>query len=263
MAQGFPQRAFLGVRFAAADGAQALRWVVDASREAAFRYVVTPNVDHLVMLHGEGREDWRQKYRSAVERADLVVNDSRVLARLARLAGVDLPTAPGSDLTRELVNGGIAPGARIALVGGSPAEAEWLRTALPRSEVAHLAPPMGVRDRLDLQDQIAEFVEREAADFTFLAIGAPQSELVAQRIAARGKARGVALCIGASIEFLSGARRRAPRWTQKAGLEWAFRLLSEPRRLWRRYLVQGPRIFVIWYRWRRALASKGLERGLP
>lgn len=259
--QVFPQRPFLGVAFAAANGAEALRWVVDASRDAQFRYVVTPNVDHLVMLHGEGREDWRRQYRSAVERADLVVNDSRVLARLARLAGVSLPVVPGSDLTRDLVTAGIAPGSRIALVGGSPAEAEWLRTALPRCQVVHLDPPMGVRDRADLQDEIAAFVEREAADFTFLAIGAPQSELVAQRLASRGKACGVALCIGASIEFLSGARRRAPRWTQRAGLEWAFRLLSEPRRLWRRYLVQGPRIFVIWYRWRRGLESPRLKHG--
>ena len=120
---------------------------------------------------------------------------------------------------------------------------------------------MGVRDRPALQEEIACFVEREAPDFTFLAMGAPQSELVAQRLANRGKARGVALCIGASIEFLSGARRRAPRWTQRLGLEWAFRLLSEPRRLWRRYLVQGPRIFVIWYRWRRVAAATGVERG--
>jgi exopolysaccharide biosynthesis WecB/TagA/CpsF family protein len=66
----------------------------------------------------------------------------------------------------------------------------------------------------------------------------------------------VALCIGASIEFLSGARRRAPRWMQRAGLEWAFRLLSEPRRLWRRYIVEGPRIFVIWYRWRRTFPAR-------
>jgi exopolysaccharide biosynthesis WecB/TagA/CpsF family protein len=115
---------------------------------------------------------------------------------------------------------------------------------------------MGVRDNAGLQDEIADFVEREAPDITFLAIGAPQSELVAHRLAKRGRARGVALCIGASIEFLSGVRRRAPHWMQRAGLEWAFRLLSEPRRLWRRYVVEGPRIFIIWYRWRRAFPSR-------
>jgi UDP-N-acetyl-D-mannosaminuronic acid transferase (WecB/TagA/CpsF family) len=62
-------------------------------------------------------------------------------------------------------------------------------------------------------------------------------------------ATGVGLCIGASLEFLTGAKRRAPLWLQRLGLEWLFRLLTEPRRLWRRYLVEGPRIFVLWWRW--------------
>lgn len=254
--ESLPQRAFLGITFAAIGSEQALQWVIRAARDSTFRYVVTPNVDHVVMLHGEGDEGWRRDYRAAVDAADMVVNDSRVLTRLARLAGVDLPTAPGSDLTRMLVTQAIPAGTSIALVGGSPADAAWLRTALPRCAIAHMIPPMGVRDRPQLQETIADFVEREAPDITFLAIGAPQSELVARRLAARCRARGVALCIGASIEFLSGARRRAPRWMQQAGLEWAFRLLSEPRRLWRRYVVEGPRIFLIWYRWRRALPSR-------
>jgi exopolysaccharide biosynthesis WecB/TagA/CpsF family protein len=256
MERALPQRAFLGVTFTAIDSEEALRWIIAAAKDSTFRYAVTPNVDHVVMLHGEGGQAWRRDYRTAVERADIVVNDSRVLSRLARLAGVDLPTVPGSDLTRVLVMGAIPAASKIALVGGSPADAAWLRSALAQCHVAHLSPPMGVRDRPQLQDEIADFVEREAPDITFLAIGAPQSELVASRLAARGRARGGAFFIGASIEFLSGARRRAPRWMQRAGLEWAFRLLSEPRRLWRRYIVEGPRIFIIWYRWRRAFPSR-------
>ena len=62
---------------------------------------------------------------------------------------------------------------------------------------------------------------------------------------------GVGLCIGASIEFLSGAKRRAPLWVRRLRIEWAFRLASEPRRLWRRYLIEGPRIFAIWRDWKR------------
>ena len=84
----------------------------------------------------------------------------------------------------------------------------------------------------------------------FFAIGAPQSELVCALAVERGKARGVGLCIGASLEFLTGAKSRAPLWMQRAGLDWLFRLASEPARLWRRYLVEGPQIFLIWWRWR-------------
>ena len=63
-------------------------------------------------------------------------------------------------------------------------------------------------------------------------------------------AGGTGLCIGASVEFVTGAKRRAPRWMQRLGVEWLHRLLSEPGRLWRRYLVEGPRIFAMAWRWR-------------
>lgn len=251
-AGGFPSQTFLGVEFARCDPAAALAWVQAAAKGDRFSYVVTPNVDHLVMLDGDGAEPWRSAYREAVAQSDLCLNDSRVLSRLARLSGMTLDLVPGSDFTGLLVEGGIAPGVSIALVGGQPREAEWLRTVLPQSPVAHMNPPMGVRDNPAIHDEIAEFVEAQAADMVFLAMGAPQSEIVARRIAERGRARGVGLCIGASVEFLSGARRRAPRLMQLAGLEWLFRLGSEPRRLWRRYLVDGPRIFRIWLRHRRA-----------
>lgn len=243
-------RQFLGVGFAAVSGPEALKWIADAARGRSFRYVVTPNVDHLVMLHDKGGEEWRHRYRAAVQRADLVLNDSRILTMLARLDGKGLPTVAGSDLTRDLVEGGGCSGLRIVLVGGSEADAAWLRSALVSCEVLHHSPPMGVRDSARLQHEIAEFIERAAPDLTFLAIGAPQSEMIALRLAERGGARGVALCIGASIEFLSGTQRRAPRWMRLVGLEWAFRLMSDPTRLWRRYLLRGPRIFVIWYRLR-------------
>jgi len=107
---------------------------------------------------------------------------------------------------------------------------------------------MGVRDNPEAQEQIIEFVQRTGADLMLFAIGSPQSELLCHEIRRRGSARGVALCIGASLEFVSGAKKRAPPWMQRAGLEWFFRLVCEPRRLWRRYLVQGPAIFPLWGR---------------
>jgi N-acetylglucosaminyldiphosphoundecaprenol N-acetyl-beta-D-mannosaminyltransferase len=80
-------------------------------------------------------------------------------------------------------------------------------------------------------------------------VGSPCSEIIASRCAQRGGGRGVALCIGASIEFILGDQIRAPLWMQKAGLEWAFRLITNPVRLWRRYLVEGPKIFLIVAKW--------------
>jgi exopolysaccharide biosynthesis WecB/TagA/CpsF family protein len=71
----------------------------------------------------------------------------------------------------------------------------------------------------------------------------PQQEILASRIAANPLARGVGLRVGASIDFLTGQQRRAPVWVQKAGFEWLYRLLSDPRRLASRYLIECPRIF--------------------
>ena len=79
--------------------------------------------------------------------------------------------------------------------------------------------------------------------FCFLAIGSPQQEVIANKLRERGIARGLALCVGAAINYLTGSEQRAPLWMQKLGFEWLFRLLQHPRRLAYRYLVRGPRIF--------------------
>lgn len=241
---------FLGVDFTPLSAPAALEWMANAAAGDRFVYVVTPNVDHVVTLHECGDEPWRAAYRAAVAGAGLRLNDSRILARLARLSGQALPVTPGSDLTRELIVLAAEKGDRgprkWLLVGGTVAEFAWLRASLPASLVAHYLPPMGVRDDPAAQAEICAQVVREQADCVLFAIGAPQSEIVAHAIAKSGQARGVGLCIGASVEFLSGTKARAPRLLQRAGLEWLHRLASEPRRLWRRYLLRGPRVFAIW-----------------
>lgn len=246
--------AFLDLEFAALDLDGARQWVSDALAAPRFRYVVTPNVDHVVRLHN-GDAAWRSAFAAAEADADLCLNDSRILRGLARRSGIDLPVVPGSDLTRVLLDRALPDGTRVALVGGSMADAAWLRSQLPRATIRHFEPPMGVLRSAAAQQAIVDFIEAEQPQLTLFAIGAPQSEIVAHQLQQRGRTGGVALCIGASIEFLTGAKRRAPRLLQTLGLEWAFRLASEPRRLWRRYLVEGPAIFAIWWRWQRARAA--------
>src|SRR5256885_4320033 len=73
--------------------------------------------------------------------------------------------------------------------------------------------------------------------------------MIAAEARSAAGATGMALCIGAGLEFLTGRQKRAPRLARALGLEWAHRLLSDPRRMWRRYLIEGPRIFLLTYRW--------------
>ncbi len=241
---------FLGLNYALFDEATALRWIVERGQSEQFSYVVTPNVDHVVRLHRELSQPNGDGLRRAYDDADLRLCDSRILALLARWSGVALPVVAGSNLTARLLSTPVPSGTRIAVVGGNKAQLLWLAAAQPEAVVLHHEPPMGLRSNLAAQAEVADFLEQAKADFILLTVGAPQSEIVAQLVKTRGKARGVALCVGASLEFLTGEKKRAPRVLQRMHLEWAFRLLSEPKRLWRRYLVEGTTIFRIWWRWR-------------
>jgi exopolysaccharide biosynthesis WecB/TagA/CpsF family protein len=91
-----------------------------------------------------------------------------------------------------------------------------------------------------------------AARFILIAVGSPQQELIAAAICDMPDARGTGLCIGAAIDYLAGRERRAPRWMRRLALEWLHRLLVNPARMWRRYLVDGPRIFLLAWRFRKS-----------
>lgn len=237
---------FLGIRFDVVDHQSALAWVAELSRKPSFAYVVTPNVDHVVRLHEVRAVD--QALWDAYRGADAAICDSRVLARLATWSGIRLPAVPGSDLTAALVRIPMLKGRTVHVIGGDPDMVAVLRQDYPHLFWRQHTPPLGVLHNPEAQAAIVASVLETRADIVLFAIGSPQSELICARLKATGAARGVALCIGASIEFLAGRKRRAPRIWQRLGLEWLFRLACEPRRLWRRYLVKGPKIFLLWAR---------------
>ena len=217
-----------------------------------YGYLVTPNVDHVVRL--EKSQESLPQLRSIYAEADLCLCDSRVLSRLARVHGIDLPVVPGSDLTRHLLDQIVQPGDRIAIVGGNAALLEGLRARYPALDFVQHLPPMGLVRNSAARQQAAAFIARQRSRFTFIAVGSPQQELIAAEARSEPGATGMALCIGAALEFVTGHQVRAPRLVQELGLEWAHRLVSAPRRMWRRYLVEGPRIFVLAARWRRQAA---------
>lgn len=233
---------FLSLRFDLVDQPAAIDALRLLAGQDRFSYLITPNVDHLVQLHADRNN---ARVWDSYRKADLCVCDSRVLQALARPLGVSLTVLPGSDLTQKLLDLGEAPFGDIAVVGGNPELIERLRARYPRLTWRAHYPPMGVLANPSAQEDIARFVESVPSKLVIFAIGAPQSEVCCRLIAERAKARNVAICTGASLEFLAGMKVRAPMWMQRARLEWLHRLLSEPRRLWRRYLVKGPRILAI------------------
>ena len=242
---------FLGLYFNDLDQTQALKELMLLVGKQTFSYVVTPNVDHIVALHRKPEAIVKSAYTSA----DLILCDSRILGILAKRSGLSLEPVPGSDLTRELLNAS-SKSLRCAVIGGDCALHAHLAKLYPQHVWTFHQPPMGVRRNNAARLEIAQFVETAKAEIIFFAIGSAQSEICCFEIAQRGRAQGVALCIGASLEFLTGAKKRAPVWMQRASLEWLHRLTSEPKRLWRRYLVEGPQIFQIWRRWHKVKVAR-------
>jgi N-acetylglucosaminyldiphosphoundecaprenol N-acetyl-beta-D-mannosaminyltransferase len=238
---------FLGVTFDQVDFDATIAWLSGRDPAEAFAYVVTPNVDHVVKLDAAPAD---AEIRRAYAEAALRLCDSRIVAKIARVRGVTLPVVPGSDLTVALFAQVIDAGDTICLIGGDAVMAEEIRAGWPGVTLLQHVPPMGMLGKADAMAEAAAFVAAARARFTLLAVAMPQQEILALRVAEAGHATGVGLCIGASLDFLTGRKARAPQWMRKASLEWLHRLASEPHRLWRRYLVEGPRIFLLAARWR-------------
>ncbi len=237
----------LGLDFADLDTAQAAAWLAQRPCRAPFGYVVTPNADHLVRLRRS------PALVSLYEQALLRLLDSRVVARLAMGLGLATPrVVPGSDLTTLILRRHLHAGERLTIIGLHPSHLLALIHKTGIAPPAHHNPPSGFeRDPRALREAV-DFALANPARFTLLAVGSPRQEILAAAIQATGKATGTGLCIGASLDFLSGAAARAPRWMQQAGLEWLHRLASNPRRMARRYLRSSPQILPLLIReaWR-------------
>ncbi|HEX4049395.1 MAG TPA: WecB/TagA/CpsF family glycosyltransferase [Steroidobacteraceae bacterium] len=204
-----------------------------------YGYVVTPNVDHLI------RYGVDERLRILYAAAAFVLLDSCFLARcLTLMRRQRLRVCRGSDLTLRLLQQVSSSHERIVLVGATAAQARQLSACFKLHDLVHVDVPMGFIGRPEQLERCLADIEAAAPfRYCFLAVGSPQQEEVAYRLQQRGRARGLALCVGASINFLTGVERRAPLWMQRWGLEWLFRLLQNPRRLAKRYLLRGPRIF--------------------
>ena len=228
---------FLGLNFHCDTLEGAARRLLSQDPQLPFRYVVTPNVHDLVTLL-ENPTQIAPLYADAWR----TYCDSRILRRLARLYGRRLSLVTGSDLTVCVLTEANRLGLQVLLIGPQQEDGARLGRRFPQLRIVTHTPPMGfIHSEAAVKDCV-EAVVRERAPLVFLAVGMPRQLILAHKIASSGGAIGTGLCIGASIDFLTGKQRRAPLWMQQAGIEWLYRLLSEPHRLAARYLIECPRI---------------------
>ncbi|MBN8944020.1 MAG: WecB/TagA/CpsF family glycosyltransferase [Rhizobiales bacterium] len=230
---------FLGAPYDLAPVDAVLASLAATDGHEPFRYIVTPNVDHLTRLRRQ------RELASLYDGAWQSWCDSHIVRRLGFLFGMRLPHLNGTDVVEQIFDRVLQPGDRIAVIASRPAVLAALAERYPLLDVVGHCPPMGFVDDLAAFADCVRFGAESRARFLFIAVGAPQSERVAFAIAHTEGATGVGLCIGAAMEFVGGLKPRAPKSMQNLGFEWLHRLVSEPRRLWRRYVLGvGPLILL-------------------
>ncbi len=235
---------FLGLDFDPLDTNAAARAIdVRARDNSPLVYVATPNVDHIVRMERDAT--LKTLYRDAW----LNLCDSRILQRMAKFSGLALPAAPGADVVAKLFAMHIGRNDPIVIIGGSAAAIRALRAQYGLRDIRWHRAPASLKDNAAARTACVDFIAANPAPFIFLAVGSPQQEQIAHEAISRTGATGVAICCGAALQFLSGEVKRAPSIFRASGMEWLWRLGSEPGRLWRRYLVDGPRILGVWSRW--------------
>jgi len=195
--------------------------------------LATINLDHLVKLARD--PGFREVY--AVQ--DLVCADGNPIVWLSKLARKPVDLVPGSDMVVPLAHQAARTDAPVALVGSTDealaAAAEALTERVPGLKiVARIAPPMGFDPQGADAAQILDQLGQSGARLVFIALGAPKQEAFAAFGRARTPQIGFA-SIGAGLDFLAGRQMRAPRWVRAIAMEWLWRMLSNPRRLAKRY----------------------------
>ncbi len=215
-------------------------------------YICVSNV-HMCMETYDSSE-----FCEIINNADMVIPDGKPLALGLKLLGhEDAQQVRGADVTLAICKKAEQMEWVIGLYGGSEQVLvdfkQFLQTQFPSIKIAcAISPPF--RELTDEEDQaFITQINQAGVQILFVGLGCPKQE---QWMAVhKGKVNSVMLGVGAVFDFLSGNKKEAPRWVQSIGMEWLFRLISEPRRLWKRYLKHNPR-FIVFFGWQ-LLRHKG------
>lgn len=239
----------LGLRVDDVTQSETLEHIEKFMGEANLHRIVTPNVDHVVVAQDD------EEFRELVNTSSLSIPDGKWLVRGSRLVGIRLREGVAGRLLVEPICAMAAQRGWsvyiLASVGDVARDAgERLIRKYPGLHVVGTrAPSM----RFGLDDSETESILRELEDLRpdilFLGVGAPKSEKWIYRNRERLTSR-VAIAVGYAFDVIAGRVTECPRWMTKTGTEWLYRLVIEPKRLWRRYLLRDPRFFYMLIRQR-------------
>jgi len=212
--------------------------VADLGKGKSLGYITVNNV-HTMM---EGY--YKKEYREIIHNAYLAVPDGKPLEIVGKLKGIKtISRLFGPDLMEYFIAAGRASGKKHFFIGSSQETLDALVTAIatnyPGTQVAGtIAPPFAPMQEWNNQ-QFLDQINRSDADFVWVGLGAPKQEKWMHEYAGQLN-KGVMIGIGAGFDYMAGRTKHAPRWMKNASLEWFYRLVQEPKRLWKRYFLTIP-----------------------
>jgi N-acetylglucosaminyldiphosphoundecaprenol N-acetyl-beta-D-mannosaminyltransferase len=229
----------LGVSIALLDCGQALQEIKRLVSRGEMACVYYVNA-HVLNIASEDPE-----YGRILQNADLLLNDGIGVSLAARVNGCRFPTnLNGSDFNPKLLELAAEEEWKVYLLGGAQGVADIAARALGAriaglqvvgTESGYFSP--------DASERIASDIARSGADVVVVAMGNPlQERWLHSHLSATGARLGVAA--GAFLDYQAGVEKRAPRWMNRMGVEWVYRLARQPRRFWRRYLIGNPKFLI-------------------
>lgn len=234
------------------EAAQAVEDMITSERKS---YIVAVNVDVVMKIE---RDPYLKKI---IADADMSLADGKPLIWISKLQGHPLKEKiSGSDLVPLLCEKAAKHGHTIFIIGGKDGVARQaqrrLESRMPGIKiVGTYAPPVGFENNRAELDRINQMISKVHPDLLIACFGCPKQEKWIYENMQKYDAK-VSVCAGATVDFLAGNIRRAPRWMSDHGLEWFYRFLQEPKRMFRRYFIDDPQIVRLIFKYR----AKGRQR---
>ena len=214
------------------------------------KYVVTPNVDHIVKLEND------LEFREVYKNADLILADGKPLIWISKLYGTPIKEKiSGSDIFPKVCELARRKSYSMFLLGAGPGVAEIASHNIASiyhniNIVGTYSPPFGFENNKHEINVILDKVNSVKPDILIVGLGAPKQEKFIYSYIEKLDI-GIAIGLGASIDFMAGNVKRAPKWVSDIGLEWFYRFLQEPKRLFKRYFVDDMKIIQLFFKYKK------------
>jgi N-acetylglucosaminyldiphosphoundecaprenol N-acetyl-beta-D-mannosaminyltransferase len=237
-----PDRYIIGARVHCTSYSHASGLIQEWATKKSSRYVCIATVNNVM-------EAWDSpQFKQVTNEADLVTPDGMPLVWGLKLLGYRNATRVyGPDLTPIVLQMAMENRIPVGFYGGSPTVLERLQSVIagrfPALRIAYAFSPPFRPLSGEEDEEVVAAINRSGARILFIGLNTPKQDF--WMAAHRGRVQAVMLGVGAAFDFLAGTKSQAPRWMMKIGLEWFYRLITEPRRLWKRYLRHNPRFVVL------------------